>query len=70
MSQDHSLPVRVQPTIHRPACPACHAYMMLARIMPARLGIDIRTFECPQCDQVHEMMVANATFSDPFTPPA
>jgi hypothetical protein len=32
--------------------------MMLARIMPARIGFDIRTFECPKCDHVYEVLVA------------
>jgi hypothetical protein len=36
--------------------------MMLARIMPARMGFDLRTFECPKCDHVHEMMVENDAF--------
>jgi hypothetical protein len=36
--------------------------MMLARIMPARPGFDLRTFECPKCDDVHEVMVANQAF--------
>ena len=36
--------------------------MMLARIMPARVGFDFRTFECPQCDHVHEVMVATEAF--------
>jgi hypothetical protein len=28
---------------------------MLARIIPARVGFDFRTFECPQCALVHEV---------------
>jgi hypothetical protein len=32
--------------------------MMLARIMPVRMGFDCRTYECPKCDNVHEVMVA------------
>jgi len=44
--------------------------MMLARIMPARLGFDFRTFECPKCNYVHEVMVATDAFGSPFPPTA
>jgi hypothetical protein len=44
--------------------------LMLARIMPARVGFDFRTFECPQCAHVHEVMVATEAFGRSFTPPA
>ena len=44
--------------------------MMLARIMPARLGFDLRTFECPKCNYIHEAMVATDTFGSPFSPTA
>jgi hypothetical protein len=44
--------------------------MMLARILPARVGFDIRTFECPKCDHVHEVMVETSAFGQPFTPTA
>jgi hypothetical protein len=27
---------------------------VLARITSGRLGLDIRTFECPACDSVHQ----------------
>jgi hypothetical protein len=34
---------------------------MLARITPgAASGFDIRTFECPACDHVHQLVVALA----------
>jgi DNA polymerase III alpha subunit (gram-positive type) len=56
--------------IQRPVCPKCHIHMMLTRIMPARVGYDMRTFECPQCDHVHEIMVANDAFGSPFSPTA
>jgi hypothetical protein len=29
----------------------------LAGIAPGRLGFDIRTFECPECDHVHQTVV-------------
>jgi RNase P subunit RPR2 len=48
--------------IHRPACPKCHANMMLARIMPERMGFELHTFECPKCDHVHEVIVETVAF--------
>jgi len=30
---------------------------MLARITPGHAGFDIRTFECPACDSVHQQVV-------------
>jgi transposase-like protein len=57
-----SLPYHVNLHIQRPACPKCRAHTMLARIMPARMGFDLRTFECPKCDHVHEVMVENDAF--------
>jgi hypothetical protein len=30
---------------------------MLARITGAASGFDIRTFECPACDEVHQRVV-------------
>jgi hypothetical protein len=30
---------------------------MLARITPGPSGFDIRTFECPECDHVHQAVV-------------
>jgi hypothetical protein len=44
-------------TIQRPPCPKCKATLMLARISPGRSGFDIRTFECPTCDLVHQLVV-------------
>jgi hypothetical protein len=31
---------------------------MLARITPGSAGFDIRTFECPACEEVHQRVVA------------
>lgn len=59
MPESRPLPDHINVQIHRPACPKCQAHMMLARIMPVRPGFDFRTFECPKCDHVHEVMVAN-----------
>jgi hypothetical protein len=44
--------------IERPACPKCQAQMLLARILPARLGIDLHTFECAVCDHVLKTLTA------------
>jgi hypothetical protein len=44
--------------IERPACPKCQAQMLLARIVPARLGIDIHRFECAACDHVLRTLAA------------
>jgi hypothetical protein len=30
---------------------------MLARITPGPSGFDIRTFECPACDSLHQIVV-------------
>jgi hypothetical protein len=39
-------------------CKMCAAAMVSARITPARLGINARTFECPQCDHVEKVLEA------------
>jgi acetone carboxylase gamma subunit len=44
--------------------------MMLARIMPARMGLDFRKFECPECEHIYEVLVATEAFGRSFTPPA
>jgi hypothetical protein len=68
MQKPYFLPDAVNALIHRPVCPNCRAHTMLARIMPARVGFDFRTFECPQCEHVHEVLVANEAFGRSFTP--
>jgi hypothetical protein len=68
MQKSYFLPDNVSAHIHRPACPKCYAFMMLARITPARVGFDFRTFECPQCAHAHEVMVATEAFGRSFTP--
>ena len=68
MQKSYFLPDNVRARIHRPACPKCGALTMLARITPARVGFDFRTFECPQCAHVHEVMVATEAFGRSFTP--
>jgi hypothetical protein len=39
--------------------------MMLARIMPVSVGFDLRTFECPKCDQIREVMIETDAFGRP-----
>jgi hypothetical protein len=50
--------------ILRPLCPTCQTRTMLARITRGRYGFDIRTFECPACDDVHQIV---AEIVDPMT---
>jgi hypothetical protein len=49
--------------IQRPLCPKCRSTMTLARITAGRSGFDIRTFECPACDLVDQIVVQ---FVDPM----
>jgi hypothetical protein len=42
-------------SIQQPRCPKCQTTLMLARITPGASGFDIRTFECPACDLVHQL---------------
>jgi hypothetical protein len=48
----------------RPLCPKCETTTMLARITPGPSGFDIRTFECPACYHVHQLV---AEPIDPIT---
>ena len=41
----------------RPRCPKCQGRMMLARIEPGPDHSDLRTFECPKCEHVHQALV-------------
>jgi hypothetical protein len=46
-------------TFYRSPCPKCKAMMLLAKIKPGPSSdFDIRIFECPACDRVHERAVA------------
>ena len=69
MQKPYFLPDNINAHIYRLACPKCHAHMMLARIMPADMGFDLRTFECPKCDHVHEVIVATEALEQLFIPP-
>jgi hypothetical protein len=50
----------------RTLCPTCQTEAMLARITPGNLGFDIRTFECPACNDVTQ---AVADLVDPMKSP-
>ena len=39
-------------------CKICSAEMVLARITPARLGINARTFECLRCKHTEKVLEA------------
>jgi hypothetical protein len=43
--------------ISRPPCPKCETRAMLARVTSGPAGFDIRTFECPACNDVHQIVV-------------
>ena len=47
----------------RPVCPKCRSQMMLARVVPAFLGTDLRTFECAACTHVVRTLGA---YQDPM----
>jgi hypothetical protein len=64
MSQSQLLsPIVPFVEIERPACPKCQAQMLLVRIVPARLGTDLHTFECAVCDHVLKTLTA---YEDPM----
>jgi hypothetical protein len=43
----------------RPACPKCQTQILLFRIVPTRLGIDLQTFECAVCDHEFKTLTTN-----------
>ena len=46
---------RLEPSlipVPRPRCPTCQGRMMPACIEPGCDGPDLRTFECPKCENV------------------
>jgi hypothetical protein len=68
MQKSYFLPERVNVQLQRPRCPKCNTHMMLARIAPARVGFDLRTFECAACDHAHVVLVASEAFGMSFSP--
>jgi hypothetical protein len=64
MPQSQNLSSAIPPVAFgRPTCPKCRAEMMLTSIEPARLGVDLHTFECAVCDHV---LTALAAYEDPM----
>jgi hypothetical protein len=41
----------------QPSCPTCASKTMLARVAHGFSGFDIRTFECPVCDHIHQIVI-------------
>jgi hypothetical protein len=50
--------------IKRPRCSRCHARMMLARDEPGPAGSVLRTFECPKCGHVQNVLAEQPMESD------
>jgi phage FluMu protein Com len=44
-------------TFHTPPCPRCKTITILVQIIPGPSGLDFRTFECPECDHIHQSVV-------------
>ena len=40
----------------QPLCPICKAVTKLAGVTPSHLGFHIRTFECQECNDVHQIV--------------
>ena len=43
--------------IERPTCKRCQTRTVLARISPDGPGYEVRSFECPKCEQVYTQRV-------------
>jgi hypothetical protein len=54
----------IMSTFYRPPCPKCKTMTMLARVTPGPSGFHIRTFECPTCNDIHQLVGA---LVDPMT---
>jgi hypothetical protein len=50
--------------IERPRCGRCLARMRLARLAPLPDGSEERSFECPKCNAIETMMVADPLKSE------
>jgi hypothetical protein len=51
-------------SIERPRCGKCLARMNLVRLVPLGDGSEQRTFECPKCDAIETMTVADPMKSE------
>jgi uncharacterized protein (UPF0212 family) len=60
-----SVPGHVNVQIERRVCPKCHNHMLLAHIVPANMGFDLRTFECTNCEHVRDVIVETDAFGRP-----
>jgi hypothetical protein len=57
-------PRRATMSFHfRPLCPICQTATVLARLTSGRLGFHIRSFECPPCSEIHQIV---AELADPM----
>lgn len=46
-------------TFYGPPCPYCKTTTMLPQITPGGFGLSIRTLECPACDYVGSVELAD-----------
>jgi hypothetical protein len=60
--EDITMPDLPLTAIERPQCLHCQTRMMLVQISDGPADYDLRTFECPKCDQVLRTLIA----SDPM----
>jgi len=58
MPELHTRPEPCLLPIRRPGCPICEGRMMLAGIAPGPEGLELRTFECRNCDHSFTKAVA------------
>ena len=43
--------------LNQPECPKCGTAMMLTRVVPDEPGLERRSFECPMCEHLEEVLV-------------
>ena len=43
--------------LNQPECPKCGTAMMLTRVVPDEAGLERRSFECPMCEHLEEVLV-------------
>jgi hypothetical protein len=56
----------IMSAFYGPTCPKCKTMTMLARSTPGTSGFDIRTFECPACDQKRAVILETVTIATLF----
>jgi hypothetical protein len=62
MPERHTRPEPWLLPIRRPGCPKCEGRMILAATAPGPEGLELRTFECRECDH----SFTNAVAKDPM----